>query len=129
MKYAIYQLKSGEDQRDLRFLNLKNLLKLKKTPEYSDYACVYTGIIKKGTRKENMPAVLSHLYETFNLKRPKDFEGHSLSVSDIIVIEQNTGKFQKAEAFYVDTFGFKECEEFAIEHMINQNKEHMSCAK
>ena len=44
------------------------------------------------------------LYLTFNLKRPPDFRGHSLSVSDVVVLNREG----KAGAFYVDRIGFKE---------------------
>ena len=43
MKYSIYQLKDGEKQREIRFLNLKNLLRVKEAPEYSDYDCAGQG--------------------------------------------------------------------------------------
>lgn len=119
MKYAIYQLKNGEKQREIRFLNLKNLLKIKRAPEYSDYICVYSGILNKGTKKEGLSGLLDELYETFHIRRPKDFEGHSLAVSDIIVIESELSAM-KAEAYYVDSFGFKECSDFAIDHMLNR---------
>ena len=47
---------------------------------------------------------LEELYLTFNLKRPADFRGHSLSVSDVVVLNREG----KAGAFYVDRIGFKE---------------------
>jgi len=40
------------------------------------------------------------LYEMFNLDRPEDFKGHSLSVSD--VVEMNDG------VWYCDSFGWVE---------------------
>ena len=118
MIYTIYQLKNGEKQRDIKFLNLKNLLKIKKAPEYNDYSSMYTGIIKTGIKKEGVQKLLNELYEAFNTRRPKDFEGHSLSISDIIVLESELSTM-KAEAYYVDSFGFIECNEFAIDHLLN----------
>ena len=39
---------------------------------------------------------------------PKDFKGHSLSVSDVVVIHQNG----QDTAHYVDSFGYKDVPEF-----------------
>ena len=47
---------------------------------------------------------LEGIYEKFNLYRPEDFHGHSLSVSDVVVISRNG----KRQAFFVDTIGFKD---------------------
>ena len=51
---------------------------------------------------------MDSLYEKFNLSHPKDFTGHSLSVSDVIV--WNNGK--ETKAYYVDSYGFKELSDF-----------------
>ena len=47
---------------------------------------------------------LNELYETFNIRRPEDFRGHSLSVSDIVALKQNG----VVSCHYVDSWGFKE---------------------
>lgn len=44
------------------------------------------------------------LYEQFNLARPEDFRGHSLSVSDIVALRQNG----VVSSHYVDSIGFRE---------------------
>ena len=54
------------------------------------------------------PKIVHGIYEKFNLHRPLDFLGHSLSVSDVIV----TNRSGQEQAFYVDSFGFKEVPEF-----------------
>ena len=48
--------------------------------------------------------VLEQLYQKFNFARPTDYHGHSLSVSDVIMLNQNG----KISAHYVDSIGFKE---------------------
>lgn len=48
------------------------------------------------------------LYERFNINRPKDFTGHSMSVGDIIVV--NDG--EKLSAYFVDSVSFKELDQF-----------------
>ena len=44
------------------------------------------------------------LYQKFNFARPTDYHGHSLSVSDVIMPNQDG----KISAHYVDSIGFKE---------------------
>ena len=48
------------------------------------------------------------IYTRFNIDHPKDFKGHSLSVSDVVVLHQNG----QDTAHYVDNFGYKEVPEF-----------------
>ena len=67
----------------------------------SDYESKYQGELKPGE-------TLDTLYERFNLHRPEDFTGHSLSVSDVIVLESGGDK----KAFYVDYVGFSEQKDF-----------------
>ena len=47
---------------------------------------------------------LEEVFRKFNMDRPADFTGHSLSVSDVVVVRD--------QAFYVDSFGFKPLPEF-----------------
>ena len=56
---------------------------------------------------------LETIYECFNIHRPEDFTGHSLSVSDVVVLECETEK----KAFYVDSFGFSELKDFFVERI------------
>jgi len=44
----------------------------------------------------------------FNLSRPQDFEGHSLSVSDVIALKRNG----EVSVHYVDSIGFKDLQGF-----------------
>ena len=72
----------------------------------SDYESKYQGELKPGE-------TLDTLYERFNIHRPENFTGHSLSVSDVIVLESGGDK----RAFYVDSFGFCEVEDFFAEKL------------
>ena len=51
---------------------------------------------------------LESIYTRFNVDRPADFTGHSLSVSDIVVLNQDG----KNTAHYCDRVGFTEVLEF-----------------
>ncbi len=63
----------------------------------SQYDSVYKGTMQPGMNLEN-------IFTRFNINRPEDFRGHSLSVSDVVIIRDN--KVQTA--YFVDSFGFKE---------------------
>ena len=93
--YQIYQLKEDPSLRDYRFLSLESMKKhgLEFSPE--NYNLIYSGTVEAGT-------TLDALYQKFNVDRPEDFTGHSLSVSDVVAIHTN-GKWQ---AWYVDSIGF-----------------------
>ena len=59
-----------------------------------------------GNYRENMS--LDDIFERFNIDRPEDFRGHSLSVSDIIVL--NDG--EKVTAHFVDSISFEQLDSF-----------------
>ena len=66
-----------------------------------NYALVYSAELTPGTSLED-------IYTRFNIDHPKDFKGHSLSVSDVVVLHQNG----QDTAHYVDSFGYKDVPEF-----------------
>ncbi len=100
-RFAIYQLKDGEDLRNLRFANTDYLATHNLAVEGNNYAYIYGGRL-------NVEDTLDSIYERFNLHHPEGFMGHSLSVSDMVVIQRNG----ETRAYYVDSFGFTEIEEF-----------------
>ena len=61
------------------------------------------------------------IYERFNIQRPADFTGHSLSVTDVVVL--NDGSTVKA--YYVDSIGFAELPEFFKERNMDLQKENL----
>ena len=102
--YAIYQLSSKPENHPLRFAGLSEL----NEPVQKDhYDLVYTGFLNKGIPADPNP-LLERLYERFNLDRPEDFHGHSLSVSDVIVLKRRN----EIRSFYTDSFGFQELPDF-----------------
>lgn len=72
--------------------------------EAANYNLTYTAELTPGTSLED-------IYTRFNIDHPADFRGHSLSVSDIVVLHQNG----QDTAHYVDSFGYKEVPEFLQE--------------
>ena len=99
--FAIYQLRDSDDTALLRFMNSEHLTQNGLSVERSNYAAVYAGDLDRGGDTQDR---LDALYETFNIRRPEDFRGHSLSVSDIVALKQNG----VVSWHYVDSWGFKE---------------------
>ena len=99
--FSIYQIKGGDETRDLRFEPYDRLTAAGHRVAQENYDLVYSAELTPGTSLED-------IYTRFNIDHPKDFKGHSLSVSDIVVLRQNG----QDTAHYVDSFGYKEVPEF-----------------
>lgn len=99
--YTIFQLKQGDDTRDYRFEPLDRLQAAGLDVDPGNYNLVYTGQLGAGDSLEG-------IFERFNIDRPEDFTGHSLSVSDIVVLKRSGAE----TAHYVDSFGFQEVPQF-----------------
>lgn len=103
--YAIYQLKRDAATAELSFMNSEYLERKGIEPQRDDYELVYTGALTgDGTQTDK----LEGLYCTFNIDRPQDFTGHSLSVSDIVALKQSG----VVSCHYVDSIGYKELPTF-----------------
>ena len=106
--FKIYQLKSGEEYHFKRFEGLE------RQPEpvsISDYNLVYEGSLADIESGEDLSEKLEAIFSKFNTDRPEDFTGHSLSVSDVVVIEQDG----QQQAHFVDSVGFQEVPDFFAE--------------
>lgn len=100
-RFGIYQLKEGEELRYHHFTNLDLLEKSGLQVEKENYELIYTAPLQEGQ-------TLDDIFEQFNLFRPEDFTGRSLSVSDIVLIHKNG----ENHAQYVDSVGFREVPQF-----------------
>ena len=98
--YTIYQLKDNTPV-DYHFRPLDELQAKGLTVTMTNYEAVYTAPIEPGTGLED-------IYTKFNIDHPEDFKGHSLSVSDVVVLHQNG----QDTAHYVDSYGFQKVPEF-----------------
>ena len=103
--FSIYQLRGGEETRDYRFEPYERLQAAGLAVDSANYDLVYTAPLDKSTSLED-------IYRTFNIDHPADFRGHSLSVSDVVVLHQNG----QDTAHYVDSFGYMEVPEFLREN-------------
>ena len=102
--YGIYQLARREETMDLRFEPFDRLQATGHFVDRANYELVYTAPLTKDM-------TLGGIWEKFNIDRPADFKGHSLSVSDIVVLHQNG----ENTAHYVDSIGFQQVPEFLQE--------------
>ena len=99
--FSIYQLKGGNETLDYRFEPLDSIHRNGLSVKPENYELVYEAPL---TAKDNLESI----YTRFNVDRPADFTGHSLSVSDIVVLHQGG----KDTAHYCDRAGFSEVPEF-----------------
>lgn len=99
--YGIYQIPEDSPARDYRFMRFSHAEKYGFVPQRRDYELVYVGRIGRETTLES-------LYAQFNTRHPADFTGHSMSVSDVVVMNEGG----KAAAYYVDSVSFRELSDF-----------------
>ena len=99
--FSIYQLKPGDTTRDYRFEPLDAIRNNGLSVKPENYELVYTAPL---TEQDSLESI----YTRFNIDHPADFKGHSLSVSDIVVLHQDG----KDTAHYCDRFGFSQVPEF-----------------
>ena len=111
-QFGIYQITARDPEHDYRFMNLDFVKRHGMEVNRADYELTYTAPL---TEKDTLEAI----YERFNIQRPDDFTGHSLSVSDVVVL--NDGKSIKA--CYVDSIGFAELPDFFKERKMDLQKE------
>ena len=102
--FSIYQIKGGDETRDFRFEPYDRLQAAGNVVDRANYELVYSAPLAPETSLED-------IYTCFNIDHPKDFKGHSLSVSDVVVLHQNG----QDTAHYVDSVGFRQVPEFLQE--------------
>nr|WP_312577765.1 YodL domain-containing protein [Sedimentibacter sp.] len=100
-RFGIYQLKGGEELHFHRFTSLEQLKKDGLNVDRANYELVYVAPLSQSD-------TLDGIFEKFNLHHPADFHGHSLSVSDVVCLQQNG----EITSHYVDSYGFKELPTF-----------------
>ena len=103
--YCIYQLCRDPELAELRFMNSQYLREHGLEPAFDHYEAVYSGALPSDGSTE---ARLDDLYMKFNTAHPQDFTGHSLSVSDIVVLRQQGA----VSSHYVDSVGFVQLSAF-----------------
>ena len=82
-KVTVYQISSDRDSNHVSFLSQKNLQQFQGSPEVdsSIYDRVYTGELHCSS--------LENIYQILNVDHPSDYRARSLSVSDVVQIEDS----------------------------------------
>lgn len=103
--FEIYQLKKSDENIYIRFEPLERLAELGQKPDFLNYDKIYEGDMSAvNAHGDTVGDKLEAVFVKFNLNRPEDFKGHSLSVSDVVVMDD--------KVYYVDTVGFQPLKEF-----------------
>ena len=100
-RYAIFQIDENGKGREYLFFNMDFIQRKGMEVEGGDYSLIYGGRLGQ---EEN----LDTLYEKFNVNHPEGYTGHSLSVSDVVVVNREG----HVSAYFVDSFGFTELPDF-----------------
>ena len=102
--FAIYQLRDGDETRDLRFMNMDWLISQGLSPDRANYELAYTGEMAFGLGS----AALERLYQKFNVNHPADYHRPSMSVSDILAVKQDG----VVSFHYCDSYSFARVPDF-----------------
>ncbi len=100
-RYGIYQIIDGSPGREYEFMDLNFIERHGYQVKKEDYELIYSDEMHYGD-------TLDSLYEKFNIAHPEDYTGHSLSVSDIVVLNENGN----VKAYFVDSISFRELPDF-----------------
>ena len=90
MKYKIKQIKDVENCE----YTFEHYNWCKDKINLDDYEVVYEGELDY----PEMPNALEELFDIFNVRRPNDFEGRSMAVSDIVEVD--------GDNYYCDAVGW-----------------------
>lgn len=99
--FGIYQIRDGSPGENYKFMNMSFLESQGMQIKKEDYELVYVGELS-GTM------TLEDIYERFNMDHPKGFRGHSLSVSDVVVLNDGGN----VTAHFVDSISFEQLDSF-----------------
>ena len=106
--FAILQLSFNHPEVTAyeRFESLDGLERQGKKPNIDHYDVIYIEplLLYDG----DIDIMLEKMYARFNIDHPDDYRGHSLSVSDIVVLRRNG----VVSCHYVDSIGFRELPNF-----------------
>ncbi|MCI9077099.1 MAG: DUF4316 domain-containing protein [Dorea sp.] len=94
-QFALYQLKNIPENRQIRFRSYHTLQEKGIQVQYKDYEQVYLARIQPGDEPEQ-------IRRRFNRKLPRTFHGHSISVSDVLVLNKDG----VVTSYYVEKDGF-----------------------
>lgn len=99
-QFGIYQIDPESKGHEYMFLSHEFMQEEEMLMDHDDYRLEYVApLMEEDT--------LDSIYERFNIDRPEDFHGHSLSVSDVVVMNRDG----EVRAYFVDSVGFADVTE------------------
>ena len=101
-RYFIFQLIDDEENAEILFMSYEWMREKGEPIVGGNYACRYVDDIKERDGIGDVE-ILDELYEKFNINRPADYHGRSVSISDIVVLLRGG----RARTYYVDSIGFR----------------------
>lgn len=99
--YEIWQIKHNDKNINIMYMGMDYLRKHDLTVDLSKYQRVYAASMEAGKTLED-------LYTQFNLFKPDDYRGRSMSTSDIVILYDK----DEATPYYCDIIGFTDVSEF-----------------
>jgi hypothetical protein len=96
--FTIFQLDNSKQANNFKFMPYDFVKKMSYELSLCFYNLVYQSEVV--TSHDDAMDILDDLYFEFNMRKPADFKGHSLSTSDIIKMDN--------KYYYCDSFGFVE---------------------
>ena len=97
MNIKIYQIKRIEDlQIKFLFTSIDLLKNGVSDVNINNYDLVYDNDVE--LKSDAIPSMLEEIFRIFNVNHPEDFKGHSLSVSDIVEIDN--------KRYFCDNYGW-----------------------
>lgn len=105
--FSIFQMKRVPSTRYMRFESYNDAVEMNGGKLLTEdlYDLVYTAPIEN---VESADVMLNEIFVKFNIARPQDFKGHSLSMSDVIALDIDG----TVSYYYVDSIGFKKMDAF-----------------
>ena len=98
---AVSMEPSNMENRQFYFMDLSFWQSRGVSVEHTRYDVTYTAPLDEKT-------TLDDIYCRFNIDRPSDFFGHSLSISDVVVLHRKG----KTDSYFVDNIGFQPVTDF-----------------
>lgn len=116
--YAIYQYHQADNEMGYQYMSLDFIEKMGMSVKGSDYQMMYQGVLEAQDTLED-------LYIKFNIDRPEDFEGYSMSTSDVVILKRDG----EMKAYYVNDIGFRELPEFVDQRAEVLQEKNSECVR
>ena|SRR6056297_1335036 len=111
MKYLNYEILINNN-RETKFMPSQWILEHKGSIDLTDYSLEYQSTIGSNEKREGYDRifVLEKIYQRFNRNHPKDYKSRSLSVGDIVKLENYY--------YMVESIGFKKLRSTSIKKKV-----------